>query len=164
MSIGAVLGERPVATPTTPHSSDQQTVGQQVVDQRAAEHPTRALRHRYHDYTALPGRDLIGRAREELLDEAALVDDRQREAVYRRLSAWLDLDPEDARIVARAFDDATAALSPDLARHRLEVERDAMLHGFAFADFRRLADFIPWLSTDEGIAVIGAAMDLAPAA
>jgi len=114
--------------------------------------PHTELRNRYHDLLVLSPAALAERAREELLAEGLLPDDRRREAVYRRLCAWLDLDSEDARIIANAYERAGATLPETLVRRRMEHERDAMVNGLTFDEFRRLAEILPWLDSDDGLA------------
>jgi len=120
--------------------------------------PHTELRNRYHDLLALAPATLAERARRELLAEGLLPHDQRREAVYRRLCAWLDLDSEDARIIANAYDRAGATLPETLARRRMEDERDAMVNGLTFDEFRRLADILPWLDSDDGLALMAAAI------
>ncbi|MCK9494512.1 MAG: hypothetical protein M0R75_03315 [Dehalococcoidia bacterium] len=108
-------------------------------------------RERYEELLALPVADLRVRAAEAIRDELALDDDRLREAVRTRLATWVELDPEDARILARAWDQAAGALSPGEARRRIEAEANAMLHGFNFEDFTRLARLAPWTTSHLGL-------------
>lgn len=120
--------------------------------------PLRAARQHYEDLLALPTGQLRVRAQEELLRENALPEGARRAAAHQRLAAWLDLDPEDARILARVYDEASAALDPEIARGRYEAECDAILHGFRFNQFTRLADFVPWLKSSLGLELLGAAV------
>ena len=115
--------------------------------------PAEVERRRYEEYLALPTAVLRQRAAEEIRGELALPTDRQREAIHTRLSAWLEMDPEDARIIARVWDEGAAQLPTDEARRRFEAECDAMLHGFAFDDFTRLARFMPWINSHFGLAL-----------
>ncbi len=128
----------------TPHATDTAI---QVI------RPADLERRRYEEYLALPTADLRDRAAEEIRAELALTSDRQREAIHTRLSAWLELDPEDARIIARVWDEAAAQLPAEQALRRFEAECDAMLHGFAFEGFTRLAKFMPWVSSHYGLAL-----------
>lgn len=114
-------------------------------------------RERYEELLALPTADLRVRAADAIRAELALDDDRQREAVHTRLSAWLELDPEDARIIARVWDEAAGSLSPEESRRRLQAETDAMLHGFNFEDFTRLASLAPWTTSHLGLAMFKSA-------
>lgn len=118
--------------------------------------PAEVERRRYEEYLALPTAMLRQRAAEEIRGELALPSDRQREAIHTRLSAWLEMDPEDARIIARVWDEAASELLSDEARRRFEAECDAMLHGFAFEDFTQLARIMPWVGSQFGLAVFAA--------
>lgn len=120
-------------------------------------HPSRIDRERYEELLALPTDALRARAAEEIRRELALDDDAQREAVHQRLAAWLDLDHEAARIIARVWDEAASQLPPEDARRRFEAERDALLHGFRFDEFTRFADLAPWVTSRLGLEVFGAA-------
>lgn len=112
-------------------------------------------RERYEEFLALPTDELRARAVEEIRAELALSPDRRREAVHTRLSAWLDMDPEDARIIARIWDEAAATFPADDARRRFEAECDAMLHGFRFDAFTRFTEFMPWVQSRYGLALFG---------
>lgn len=112
-------------------------------------------RQRYEDLLALPTATLRERAAQEIRAELSPPRDIQREAIHARLTAWLDLAPEDARILARTWDEAAAGLPDDDARRRFEAERDSMLHGFRFQDFIRFAEFMPWLRSEFGLAMFG---------
>lgn len=119
---------------------------------------------------ALRSDDLRREALQELRREAGMSVDARRSAAHRRLTAWLELDPEDARILARAFDEASAVLDREAARARYEAERDAIFHGLRFDQFTRLVELVPWLRSRLGLVVLGAASrhashaDLSPAA
>jgi hypothetical protein len=119
---------------------------------------------------ALRPEDLRREALQELRREAGMSVDARRSAAHRRLTAWLELDPEDARILARAFDEASAVLDRESARARYEAERDAIFHGLRFDQFTRLVELVPWLRSRLGLVVLGSASphagdaDLLPAA
>jgi hypothetical protein len=142
MSIGAVLEQRPAAT----------SVGELRLL------PHHQLHQHYRNLLTLSPEDLAVFACEELAAEVRLPEEQRREAVYRRFCAWLDLEDEEARILARAFDRGAAGLSADLDNRRIEAERDAILNGFGFADFRRLAGLVPWLRAERGLALIAEAV------
>lgn len=118
--------------------------------------PAQIERERYEEFLALPTDELRERAAEEIRAELGLSEDRQREAIHTRLAAWLEMDPEDARILARVWDDAAFELPADDTRRRFEAECDAILHGFRFEDFTRLADLMPWVQSRYGLEVFGA--------
>ena len=126
--------------------------------------PIQVLRHsevarqRYEDLLALPTSELRDHAALEIRAELDLPLEAQRQAIHTRLTAWLELEPEDARILARTWDEAAAGLSEDDARRRFEAERDSMLHGFRFQDFTRFTEFMPWLRSEFGLAMFGQTM------
>lgn len=118
--------------------------------------PAQIERERYEEFLALPTAELRAQAAEEIRAELGLSEERQREAIHTRLAAWLEMDPEDARILARVWDDAALELPADDTRRRFEAERDAILHGFRFEDFTRLAGLMPWVQSRYGLEVFGA--------
>jgi len=122
--------------------------------------PARLAAERYREWLALPTDELRSRAHGELIAETLAAPERRRAFARERLLAWLELDGEDARILARVFDEATATLDADQRTARYEAERDAMLHGFSFRQFQQLADTLPWLSSTFGLALIGSAPDV----
>lgn len=119
--------------------------------------PERAATRHYEAMLALRTEELRDRAARELAAEARLPETERRRAAHRRLSAWLELDAEDARILARAYDEASAALDREAARARFEAERDAILHGLRFDQFTRLVEFVPWLRSHLGLTLMGQA-------
>lgn len=123
---------------------------------------------RYAELLYLPTDDLRRRAVEELRAEATLPADERRAVARARLAAWLELDGEDTRILARIYDEAARSLPQAEMEAWLEAERDAVLHGLSFREFTRLADMVPWLRSRLGLLVMGAAAReadrLAPAA
>ncbi|GMU40245.1 MAG: hypothetical protein AMXMBFR23_11110 [Chloroflexota bacterium] len=119
--------------------------------------PDRAAARHYEALLALRADELRDRAARELAAEARLSDLDRRQAAHRRLTAWLTLDAEDARILARAYDEAAASLDREAARARFEAERDAILHGLRFEEFTRLVEFVPWLRSHLGLSLMGQA-------
>ena len=117
----------------------------------------RVAAERYQDWLALPTDDLRSLVVDELAAEARLDPQERRQAALRRLTAWLELDAEDARILARVHDEAAAALPREAARARYEAERDAILHGLRFDEFTRLAEMVPWLRSSLGLSLMGEA-------
>jgi hypothetical protein len=115
----------------------------------------RLAAERYREWLALPTDELRDRAAAELVVEALATPERRRELARERLLAWLELDGEDARILARTYDEATASLEPEQRNARYEAERDAILHGLSFRQFQQLADTLPWLRSTFGLALIG---------
>lgn len=112
---------------------------------------------RYGELLYLPTDTLRRHAVAELRAEAALPPDQRRAAARARLAAWLELDGEETRVLARVYDEAARTLPRDDLESWLEAERDAMLHGLSFSEFTRLADMVPWLRSRLGLLVMGAA-------
>ena len=80
---------------------------------------------------------------------AAPIDDRAR-AAQLRFRAWLALDIEEARVIARAFDDAFIDL-PDGWRDRSrEIELSVLLNALHLREFQQLARILPWLRDRDG--------------
>ncbi|TAJ21742.1 MAG: hypothetical protein EPO65_00810 [Dehalococcoidia bacterium] len=147
MSIGTTLEQRPAPA----------SVGELRLL------PHHMLHQHYRNLLTLSPDDLDARLREEVAAEVRLPADQRREVAYRRLSAWLDMDGEDARILSRAYDRAATGLSEELSRRRLEAERDAILNGLTFHDFRRLARFVPWLNAEQGVVLMAEVVDASAA-
>ncbi len=120
-------------------------------------HRSEIERERYEGLLALPTRELRQYAAQEIRAELDLPLDAQREAIHARLAAWLEMDAEDARILARIWDEAAAVLPTEDAHRRFEAERDATLHGFRFQDFVRLAEFMPWMRSRLALTLFGRA-------
>lgn len=126
--------------------------------------PIEVIRHarvaseRYLEWLSLPPDALRQVVADELAAEAALDPQERRIAAMRRLTAWLELDAEDARILARVHDEAAAALPSEAARARYEAERNAILHGLRFDEFTRLVEMVPWLKSSLGLALMGEAV------
>jgi hypothetical protein len=117
--------------------------------------PHRIDRERYEQWLLLPTDELERVARREIERELSLSEDGLREAAYRRLTTWLDMDREDARILARVWDEAATVLPVDQARRRMEAEGDAALRGLTFREFTRLAGLVPWMNSHFGLATLG---------
>jgi hypothetical protein len=122
-----------------------------VVELRPEAGAIEALAEQYYDLLALNPEDLHAALARRARAEDTLPDRERAAAAHRRLSAWLALGDEDARILANAYDEALRALPASLAGRRMEAERDAVLNGMRFADFRRLAGILPWLRAEEGL-------------
>ena len=126
------------------------------IRERAAERPTwgatqldDSLAERFYSFLALPDGELERALAHFIRTEDELPAPARYEAALGRLRAWLELDREDARIIARAYDRALAALPSGFAERRLEAERAVIMNGMTFAEFRALADFLPWLRAPE---------------
>ena len=78
----------------------------------------------------------------------ASIDDRTR-AAQLRLRAWLALDVEEARVVARAFDDAFLDLPEGWRERSREIEFSVILNALHAREFHRLARVLPWLRDRE---------------
>ena len=75
---------------------------------------------------------------------AAVIDDRNAAALMR-LRAWLALDVEEARVIARAFDDAFLDLPAGWRERSREIEFSVIINGLHAREFRQLARILPWL-------------------
>ena len=75
---------------------------------------------------------------------AASIDDRNAAALLR-LRAWLALDVEEARVIARAFDDAFLDLPEGWRERSREIEFSVIVNALHAREFRQLARILPWL-------------------
>jgi hypothetical protein len=110
---------------------------------------------------ATPPGDIAGLERDELIEAATrrlyfeldLPATERRRRVIERLRNWLELDPESARPIAEAFAAAAAKLDQPDRDEIARAEEDAVMDGLGYAEFRRLAQFVPslkkWLTTTE---------------
>lgn len=121
-------------------------------------HPDRGsletLADRYYALLVLNPEDLARELTAIAREEDRAPEGERHAAARRRLAAWLLLHDEDARIIAGAYDDAVAALPESTRARRLEAERDAVLNGMGFADFRRLTFVLPWLRSESGVELL----------
>ena len=69
----------------------------------------------------------------------------RRWAIWRRFLAWSSLSIEEGAALATAYEHAASRLSPDDQRALDEAEREVVLNGLSYAQFGRLAEFLPWL-------------------
>jgi len=83
----------------------------------------------------------LGRLRYEL----DLPANERRRHVIDRLRSWLDLDREDARSVAAAFEVCKRQLDPEEQKESEATEEDAVMDGLSYAEFQSLAEFVPSL-------------------
>jgi hypothetical protein len=109
----------------------------------AAADPT--LADQLHELLALPAGALEHAMAARILRENDLEEDARHRATHERLCAWLELDPEDARIIARAFEQAISRLDSAVRERRVETERAVILNGMSVRQFRYLAPLIDWL-------------------
>ena len=72
------------------------------------------------------------------------MDGRSR-AVQLRLRAYLALEVEPARVIARAFDDAFIDLPEDWRERSREVELSVIVNALHAREFNRLTRVLPWL-------------------
>lgn len=89
--------------------------------------------------------------------EHELPEPARYEATLARLRAWLELDDEDARVIAGAYERAIAGFPTDYHGRRLEAERAVMMNALTFGEFRRLAGILPWLRSTEWMDALQAA-------
>ena len=75
---------------------------------------------------------------------AADMDGRSR-AAQLRLRAYLALEVEPARVIARAFDDAFIDLPEDWRERSREVELSVIVNALHAREFNRLTRVLPWL-------------------
>ena len=83
--------------------------------------------------------------------EDELPEARRYEAALARLRAWLQLDAEDARIIAGAYERAVQSFPEQFEQRRIDAERAAVLNGMTFAEFCELAPLLPWLRDTSGL-------------
>jgi hypothetical protein len=77
--------------------------------------------------------------------ELDLPEDARRRRIIRRFQAWLELKGNDLARVADVFHQAVTTLSTDDQELIEDAERNALLDGLSYADFRRLADSISYI-------------------
>jgi hypothetical protein len=105
----------------------------------------RSLTDRLYALLTLPDGGLEQALSRVIQTEHELAAPGRYEATLNRLRAWLELDPEDQRVVANAYERATAELPAAYADSREEAERAVILNACTFAEFRRLAELLSWL-------------------
>lgn len=93
----------------------------------------------------LPRRAIQHELAQCLRAEVELPPDEHRRAVLERFIVWLAMEPEEAAVLAREWDAATAFLSPSEQRVCAEVERAVVLNALRLEEACRLATFVPWL-------------------
>jgi hypothetical protein len=103
------------------------------------------LADQLHDLLALPEAALEHAMAERIRREDEMDEDARHRSTAERLHAWLELDPEEARIIARVFERASARLDSQVQARRIETERAVILNGMRFGEFRALAPLIGWL-------------------
>ena len=108
-----------------------------------------SLAERFYALLSLPDDRLEAALAEFVRAEDELPEPARYEATLARLRAWLELDREDAFVLARAYERATASFTADFAARRIEAERAVIMNGMSFDEFRALAGILPWLRRPE---------------
>lgn len=99
----------------------------------------------FYDALALPPIELRRAMRALARLEGGSPPDLLHERALTRLRALLRLDREQARVLARAFDDAFLDLPEDWRERNREAELGAILNGLDGRGFRFLAGIVPSL-------------------
>jgi hypothetical protein len=114
----------------------------------------RELVDRYHHLLTRPDTELRDGLARMIRAEQALPEADLHAAAHARLKTWLALDREDARIIARAFDEAMERCSKEQQERRFTAERAAIMNGLRFAEFRALCGIVPWLRSEESLQLL----------
>ena len=118
-----------------------------------------ALASALYDATALPPielrRVLRGLARREGGATTALA----HEMASRRLRALLNLDDEEARVIARAFEDAFVDLPIGWRERNREIEFAVIKNALHLREFGQLVRVLPWLRETESAQWLLARLD-----
>ena len=102
----------------------------------------------FYDALALPPTQLR-RAMRSLARRAGAAEiDTRHQLTLTRLRALLQFDPEEARVLARAFDDAYLDLPPHWRESAREAELGAMINALTPREFHQLTRILPWLRDD----------------
>lgn len=109
---------------------------------------------RYHSLLTKPDAELRDALGAMIRAECALPEGERAAFAHTRLRAWLAMDREDARIIARAYEEAMERFSPAQREQRLAAERDAIMNGLRFAEFRSLCGIVPWLRSEASLQVL----------
>ena len=104
-----------------------------------------------YDATALPPIELRRVMRAMARREGAASRELAHELVVRRLRALLQLNLEDARVAARAFDDAHIDLPEEWRERNREIEFDVIKNALHVREFIALTHVLPWLTDHEAI-------------
>ncbi|MGE0227510.1 MAG: hypothetical protein AB7I38_03810 [Dehalococcoidia bacterium] len=103
---------------------------------------------RYYGYLSLSDAQMHTEFRGIIRAEHELPEPLRYECALARLQAWLALTPEDARILARAYEQALASFPEAWVADARDVERGVLLNAFSFDEFRELSSVLPWLQAD----------------
>jgi len=107
--------------------------------------PSPFLVDRLRSLTALSKSDLINEAQRIARYELDQPSDLRRFKILERLRACLALRPDEAWRLAAAFKAAYRSLDIEERLELIDMERDAVLHGFKVEEASRIAPLIPWL-------------------
>jgi hypothetical protein len=121
------------------------------IDRAAPSPASPSLADQFYDLLALSTRHLDRALERFVADEHDLPDAARHKAIRDRLGAWLELDDEDARILAAAFERATNAFPPEYRTQRIETERAVIMNALTFDDFLRLVSILPWLRDESEV-------------
>ena len=99
----------------------------------------------YQRLSDLPVELMLPEALKLLRYELDLPVFERRRHVVERMRSWLQLSPAEARRLAAGFADAAAVLDPAEREELRQTEEDAVMDGLSYAEFRRLAAFVPSL-------------------
>ena len=104
-----------------------------------------------YDATALPPVELRRVMRALARREGAASIDLAHELSVRRVRALLTLDVENARVAARAFEDAHIDLPGEWRDRNREIEFGAIKNGLHPREFIALTNILPWLRDHDGV-------------
>lgn len=99
----------------------------------------------FYEALALPPIELRRAMRALARLEGSSTPDRLHERALQRLRALMQLDAEQARVIARAFDDAFLDLPDGWQERNREAELGAILNGLDGRSFGALAGIVPSL-------------------
>src|SRR5687768_3789027 len=99
---------------------------------RSSPLPFRTEADRYYELLGLDPATLERELLVEIQDEHEQPERQRTLTVLSRLSAWLELDVEQARILAGTWDRVLSSLSPAIRGEALHAERAAVLNGMPF--------------------------------
>lgn len=129
----------------------QQAAGDSAIVDRifdAADHLELAAA--FYDAQSLAPIELRRAMRALARREGAAAIDERNSAALLRLRAWLALEIEEARVIARAFDDAFIDLPDGWRERSREIEFSVIINGLHAREFRRLSRILPWLRDSAG--------------
>jgi hypothetical protein len=107
-----------------------------------------ALADRYYELLALGPEELERELAQIASTEHSLPEPLRYGEVRARLLAWLQLSPEDRRILARSFERALGTLPAEVAETRREAERAVVLNSLSYTEFEQLAGVLDWCADE----------------